>query len=559
MKHYAHMAGNSKVRVLCAFPGTAPKRPYECDWAPSRIEDSPHTKGTSGQGSSTAGVQGLSVPYLPEHRLGTLINTNGAVVDAITPFSTRVVEAKSDEGPAFRAANPRVCRHMVSSEEDMSSALEAGGGISASGWGASMTASGSYMKSSMSKVTHVYMVVGAFVEQAGESHTYKEPPCLSKYAVGKLQNSEDVFEKEFGKYFISGFKRQAWYTAVMDISSSSVSEQQSTRASLEVSYRGMLAAGGSTHASQLYGNMSQSHTVTVRAQASGWSATRMEMFPSTPEAMMDGVTSFVSAIDLSAAIPVLSILTPFNALPHYANIVAAKPTATIPSIDMSECMVQLRKWLLEVDNIQQHALYQASQHGGGRLQDLKSQQCDGAGADLVKALDATRACVENTKKDAAYYAACWLQVYDVCATLMLELNKYDAKCLRPFAPKAESPSTKSILGNEDFALPTCHLDNGTHSDAMTALLTSWMNYTKTFSMVLTKLKTAKRLLDGTNVPIDIAAGWSLSVSKEGSRMFVNKDGLTVARFAVDLTKTAWLCIPPRKQMELALATGHFSG
>jgi hypothetical protein len=497
-----------------------------------------------------------------------MVDADGNIVDKVGPFSTRVVEARAfDGGPSFTAANPVAYMQMVSSEAELSQSMETSGSISASGWGASVSASGSYMQASMSKSTHVYMAVGAYVEQAGESHTYFQPPCLSCYALRKLganplpksctkrailnskgagvatassgggnsiradiesmwpfgKTGEAAFEEEFGKYFISGFKRQAWYMAVLDVQTNTTSDQTSARAALQASYKGAFSAEGKASASAVFQSMAGQYTVSVKAQASGWAAQYLSEFPSTQTAMMDGVSYFVRNVDLSAAIPMVAILTPYTALPHYAWAVGRAATCvncrSLPNT-LSTRMVQVRKWLVELENMQQRALAMVEDLGGSNsicvvcIPSGEDPECPKAAStpqsqdpdpppepkpcgrsredsvtesaaqtpvrnvvasavELIRGL--THRSPNTTRVDR------WLRVYDACSALVLEVRPYARKGLDTKANASSDPAPE---------FPTCKKDESPDDSVAT-----WLSFRKEFAVVLTYLRVAMQCLE----------------------------------------------------------------
>jgi hypothetical protein len=224
------------------------------------------------------------------HRLGDLVSVSGAVQHHhLTPFCTQVVEA-----PVGDATNPVVDRRMIMSSSELSDALEAGGGISVSGWGASVTASGSFLQSSTRASTHLYVSLWASVEQSSEQATYVDPPCLSHGAVNVLKQGEKKFKETYGTYFISGFKRQAWFAGLIDVQTTTEEAKRTTAGTLKASYSGWGVHGeGDASFTKELSNVSKGTNIVVKARASGWGKSYLKDFPTTAEQVCGVITSGV--------------------------------------------------------------------------------------------------------------------------------------------------------------------------------------------------------------------------------------------------------------------------
>jgi hypothetical protein len=117
--------------------------------------------------------------------------------------------------------------------------------------------------------------------------------------------------------------------------------------------------------------------------------------------------TFITKVNIAHGVPILSILTPFASLPHYVSIVGGVADYKNSTAYLSPYMMTVRKWLVQVEQMQDQV-----------LDSISKCKCDKA---------------HDTAMN---------ETYTDITSLLVAIKQFDTTYLRPLDPSTTPTSDK---------------------------------------------------------------------------------------------------------------------
>ncbi|KAG5184807.1 hypothetical protein JKP88DRAFT_255267 [Tribonema minus] len=261
-----------------------------------------------------------NIPWRESFTLGDGIMSDGAV----GPVAFEGLTKGSSAFPSWQKAphaTLSVSIFVVSSSDSYSdlvdvsieASAEFNGGFGSGGGGLEA----SYLSSTCADTSSVHLTVNS--SYLGDVRAFPEGTQLklSEAAKEKLRSEgPTAFEKAYGRYYIHGMKRGAWYHGVTSIKARDAKHKTDIKAALNFTYKG---AGASADVKARVGkaieNASTGTETTSTEAASGWTA-GVDFGGQTVAEMITKANSLATN---TAGSPILAILKPYSAVADYAE------------------------------------------------------------------------------------------------------------------------------------------------------------------------------------------------------------------------------------------------